>query len=85
MVLASSLVIVKPPFEIAMKGIKIYGLWLPMILISITFFSTAAGLADILPVSSFITGTFEMRAVNKSFSKIYPVVISAVPVITQTL
>jgi hypothetical protein len=78
--LASSLVIQKIPPEMVMQGIKIYGLWLTVIVIVVAPFGTAFGLAHFKPIGCPIAGAFEAGDIHKGFGQIDRVPIDLFPV-----
>jgi len=63
-----------------MQRIKIHSLGLTVMQINIAFFGAAAGLADILPVGSLITGSFKPGIINKCFGQINLMTIFFLPV-----
>lgn len=80
MAIASSLVIVKEPSEVTMQGIKIYSLWLAVIVIGVAFFGTALGLAHIVPIGRLVAGTSKTGIINKGLCQINRMAIAFLPV-----
>ena len=63
-----------------MQGIKIYRFGLAVILILITFFGTALGLANFNPIGCPIASAFETGDIHKGFGQIDRVSIGFFPV-----
>ncbi len=82
---ASSLVIGKSCSEVPIQRIKINGLGLPVKLIGIALFCTAAGQPNITPVGRLIASALETRDIDERFSQIDAMLIGFLPIIAQAL
>jgi len=70
---------------VPIQRIKINGLGLPVKLIDIALFSTAAGQPNITPVGSLIASALEAGDIDERFSQIDAMLIGFLPIIAQVL
>ena len=80
---ASSFVTGKLLFKVPRKRIKVHRLWLPMMIIAIASFRTAARMAHVPPVGRLVTRAGETGRVDKGFGQIDPVPVGSLPIVTQ--
>ena len=63
-----------------MQGIKIYSLWLAVILIGVAFFGTSFALAHIVPISRLVAGALKTGIINNGLRQINGMAIAVLPI-----